>query len=179
MTPDRNTLPEYLEIGLIVRPHGVRGEMVVEASSELLPGLESGTTIFYGPDREKLMVERVRPHRGRLLLMAKAITDRDQAEALRQQILYLHSDEVDPLPDGSFYYWQIIGLEVYAESGAKLGVVKQIIETGANDVYVLEDDEGREVLIPAIEEVILKVDLDREQIVVHLLPGLIQTPKEP
>lgn len=179
MTSGRNTLPEYLELGRIVRPHGIRGEMVLEANSELLPGLAPGTVIFCGQDKKKLVVERIRPHRGRLLLKVETIADRNQAEPLRQQALYLRSDQVDPLPEGSYYYWQIMGLEVYTEAGARLGVVKHIIETGANDVYVLQNDDGQEILIPAIEEVIRQVDLESERITIHLLPGLIPDPKEP
>jgi len=178
VSSDRSSLPEYIEIGSVVRPHGVRGELVVEANSELLPGLASETPIYFGTDRVKLIVERLRPHRGRLLLKAQGIDDRNQAEELRQQALYLHSSEVEPLPDGSYYYWQIMGMEVYSESGEKLGIVKHIIETGANDVYVLQTDDDHEVLIPAIDDVIQEVDLDRERMVVHVLPGLIQTPKE-
>lgn len=174
----RKSLPEYLEIGRIVRPHGIRGEMVVEADSELLPGLASGTVIFCGPDRQKLVIDRIRPHRGRLLLTVESIGNRNEAELFRRHTLYLRADQVDPLPDGSYYYWQILGLEVFTDSGTRLGVVKHIIETGANDVYVLHDDEGQEILIPAIEDVIRKVDLESERITIHVLPGLIPARKE-
>jgi 16S rRNA processing protein RimM len=172
LTSDRTALPDYLEIGRIIRPHGIRGEMVVQAGSDLLLSLTSGTEILVGQDRHPLVLERIRPHRGRLLLKVGSINDRDQAETLRSQNLYLSSDQVEPLPDGEYYYWQILGLEVYEESGDRLGVVKNIIETGANDVYVIENDEGNEILVPAIEEVIRDVDLDSERMTVRLLPGL-------
>jgi 16S rRNA processing protein RimM len=173
VTADRRELPDYLEIGRIIRPHGVRGEMVAEAGSDLLPGLASGTEIYVGPEHNKMVLDSIRPHRDRVLLKIRSIADRNQAEALRNQALYLSADQVDPLPDGEYYYWQIVGLEVFEESGHRLGVVKNIIETGANDVYVIESPEGKEILLPAIEQVILQVDLDEERMTVRLLPGLL------
>lgn len=173
MTTDRSELPEYLEIGKIIRPHGIRGEMVVDADTDLLASLSSGTEIYIGQARNKRIIERIRPHRGRLLLRLMSTTSREQAETLRSQNLYIAAEQVEPLPDGQYYYWQILGLEVVEESGQRLGVVKNIIETGANDVYVVEGDDGSELLLPAIEDVIRLVDLDKEQIIVHLLPGLI------
>jgi 16S rRNA processing protein RimM len=173
VTQDRRKLPDYLEIGVVLRPHGVRGEMVVEANSGLLPGLSPGTEVLIGRDRKKMIVERIRPHRGRLLLMVQSIHDRNQAEELRNARLYLRADQVEPLPEGEYYYWQILGLEVQDESGDKIGIVNHIIETGANDVYVLEAEDGSEILIPAIEDVVLNVDLEQERMIVRLLPGLI------
>jgi 16S rRNA processing protein RimM len=147
--------------------------LVVEAGSDLLPGLTSGTEIMVGQAHKVLVLEHIRPHRGRLLLKVRSIDDRDQAEALRNQTLYLSAEQVEPLPDGQYYYWQILGLEVFEDSGNRLGVIKNIIETGANDVYVIESDDGNEILVPAIEEVIREVDLDQERMTVRLLPGLI------
>jgi 16S rRNA processing protein RimM len=84
--------------------------------------------------------------------------------------------DLGPLPDGVYYHWEIIGLRVETEEGESLGSLGQILSTGANDVYVVRTPDGSELLLPAIAEVIRKVDLESGRMMVHLLPGLRQEP---
>jgi 16S rRNA processing protein RimM len=82
-------------------------------------------------------------------------------------------EQVEPLPEGQFYYWQILGLKVTTSDGQHLGEVVQILETGANDVYIVRDQEGQDQLIPAINQVIKRIDLDNGNLEVQLIPGLL------
>jgi 16S rRNA processing protein RimM len=105
-------------------------------------------------------------------LLLEGCEDRDSAEHWREQTIFIRLEEAEPLPEGVYYRWQILGLDVVSDQDEPLGKVEQILETGANDVYLVRDESGNELLLPAIESVILQVDLERGRLLVHLLPGL-------
>jgi 16S rRNA processing protein RimM len=107
-------------------------------------------------------------------MVLEGCVSREDAEVLRGMDLCLRFEEVASLPEGEYYYWQILGLKVLTEDGEELGEVAQILETGANDVYVVRAADGKEVLLPAIPSVIRHVDLDEGHILVTLLPGLLE-----
>lgn len=163
---------EYIAVGRVVRPHGVRGVLLVEAISELIHRLEPSSQIFLGEYKRVAEVEYLRPHKDRFLLALDSLEDRDQAEEWRGSELFLRTADSESLPEGIYYHWQIIGLEVETEEGEAMGVIQKILETGANDVYVVEQSGRKELLLPAIDEVIREVDLDGGRMVVRLLPGL-------
>jgi 16S rRNA processing protein RimM len=106
------------------------------------------------------------------LLHVEACSDREAAEAFRGAEVRLRLEEAAPLPEGRFYRWQVIGLQVVTEEGRALGVVREILETGANDVYIVAPESGRELLLPAITSVVRQIDLEGGKMVVRLMPGL-------
>ena len=106
------------------------------------------------------------------MISLQGVNDRTQAEAFRDQELKIRTSQAAPLEKDEYYYWQIIGLQAVLESGEALGEIVDILETGANDVYIVRRLDGGDLLLPAIASVILKVDLDAGTITVHLLPGL-------
>jgi len=163
---------KYLVVGRVVRPHGVRGAVLVEQLSQLMESLQPNSAVFLGENRDEFELVASRLHQGRWIISLSGITDRDQAETLRGKELRIHFQESTPLDDHQYYYWQILDLPVYLESGELLGRVAQILETGANDVYVVQSEDGAEILLPAIESVILDVDLAVKRMTVRLLPGL-------
>ena len=163
---------EDLVVGRVIRPHGVRGMLLVEAFSEVIRSVRPAGEILLGPKRVPAVVRSFRPHRARFLLTIEGCDDRQKAEGFRGHDVCLRLDDVEPLPEGVYYYWQILGLTVVSEDGDVLCEVSEIIETGANDVYVVHDNAGNELLIPAIESVILRTDLEEGRIVVRLIPGL-------
>jgi 16S rRNA processing protein RimM len=87
--------------------------------------------------------------------------------------VYVRADDRPQLPDGEYYHHQLIGLQVVSDEGDILGILTGIIETGANDVYIVRSENDREVLLPAIESVILEIDLERSEMLVRVIPGLI------
>jgi 16S rRNA processing protein RimM len=93
---------------------------------------------------------------------------------LRNQTLYIAEANAMELPEGEFYFHELLGLSVVDDAGKSLGKVSEIMETGANDVYVVTNEVGHEILLPAIAEVILDIDLDTKIMRVHLLPGLVE-----
>jgi len=163
---------EHLVVGRVIRPHGVRGMLLVEPFTEVIHSIRPSSEIFLGPDRVPVVVRAFRPHRARFLLSIEECDDRLAADGWRGLDIFLSIDDAEPLPEGVFYHWQILGLEVVTEEGELLGKVDQILETGANDVYMVRDEAGGELLIPAIESVILQTNLPQGQILVRLIPGL-------
>jgi 16S rRNA processing protein RimM len=165
--------PDRLAVGRVLRPHGVRGELVVESYSELFRTLTPSGEVFLGDSEVSTSIISIRPHRKRHLIRLKGCSDRAEAERFRNQEILIEFSNAAKLPDGVYYHWQIIGLKVLADSGQELGEITEILETGANDVYIVRNESGDEILLPAIEEVILEVDHDSGQMRVHLLPGML------
>lgn len=170
--------PRFLAVGRVSRPHGVRGELRVVLLTDY-PGRLGQHAYFYlaSPDSPEMVrrypVEKLRRHKEVLLLKLGGCDDRNGAEELRGQLVQIPTEEAVPLEEGEYYDFQLIGVNVEAESGESLGQVVEVLKTGANDVYVVRGSWG-EVLLPAVKDVVLKLDIEARQMVVNLLPGLLE-----
>ncbi len=165
--------PRFLAIGRIVKPHGVRGEVVVHIITDFPERFETLREVYIGEEApRRVQVERARFHQGRVVLKLSGYEDRTAAEELRGEFLMIPVEEAMPLEPDEYYEHQIIGLQVWTTEGVYLGEVTEILRTGANDVYVVRSAE-REILLPAIGEVIRQVDLERERMLVELMEGLV------
>lgn len=122
---------------------------------------------------EEMLVEDARPYEQSYLLKLKGIDTREDAQDYRHALLQVGPDQLYPLPEGYYYHFQLQGLSVYDVEKGLLGKLTEILETGANDVYVVKSEEYGEILLPAIKEVVLDVDLEAGTMQVRLLPGLI------
>jgi 16S rRNA processing protein RimM len=162
-----------LDVGRILRPHGLKGELVFQPFSELGQILEPSTEIYLGSEHEPVIVSAIRPHRSRYLLSIGGCEDRNAAEKLRGEVVRIRFEQAKPLQEGVYYHWQILDLPVFTSEGDLLGTIVEILETGANDIYVVKDEQGGEILLPAIKEVILKVDLESSEMIVDVPPGLL------
>jgi 16S rRNA processing protein RimM len=162
---------ETLAVGRIVRPHGVRGGLLFEAYSELVSALAPDAHVFVGEAQQPATVIGVRKHGERYLLELKGCTSLEAAEAWRSAEVRVAAEHAPALPAGTYYHWQILGLTVISDEGRVLGQIAEILSTGANDVYLVRGE--REVLLPATQEVVLQVDPAAGQMIVHLLPGLV------
>lgn len=161
-------LKDYLEAGKIVNTHGVRGELVVEPwadSAEFL--LQFGRFWFdEGKTDAGLLASRV--HKGRLLVTLRDVTTVEQADALRGRVLYLFRADAALVP-GTFFLQDIIGLQaVDGTTGSVYGTLQEVLPTGANDVYRIVDEQGREYLFPAVKHMIKRIA--PEEGVIELLP---------
>jgi len=163
--PPGNTLG----VGRIVRPHGVRGGLLLEPYSELVTALKAGTQVFLGEARQAATVAGLRRHGDRYLLELKGCESREDAEGWRSAEVRVASEQVEALPPGTYFHWQILGLTVLTDQGQVLGQVTEILTTGANDVYVVLGE--REILLAATDEVVLQIDPAGGHMIVHLLPG--------
>jgi 16S rRNA processing protein RimM len=164
----------YLAIGKIVRAHGVKGEISVKVMTEFPERFEVTRQVYLGDEFEAVPYElkSYRWHKDNVLLTLTGVTNRNEAETLRGQLVQVPIDEAMPLPDGVYYHYQLVGLEVVTTAGKRLGELSDVMETGANDVYIVKN-EGKEILLPAIAEVVKSIDLEENRMTVEVIAGLI------
>jgi len=163
---------DLLAVGRILRPHGIRGDLLVDPYSESIRSIEAESQVFIGSPENSRTVLSIRSHRSHMILRIEGSADREAAEAFRGHELFIPTQTAEPLPEGVYYRWQILGLAVVEAEGQQLGTVTDILETGANDVYIVRGDGPRELLLPAIESVILEVDLEEGRLLVRVPEGL-------
>lgn len=160
--------PAFIAVGRLRRPHGVRGEIMMEVLTDFPERLRSGKRVFVGEEHQPMTIARVRPHQNILLVSFRGIDTPEAVAAFRNQYVYVHKSDLPKLPEGEYYHHELLGLSLVDESGRPLGVLEEILETGANDVYLARTPEGKELLIPAIPDVILDINLPARQIRIRL-----------
>jgi 16S rRNA processing protein RimM len=165
--------PVYLTVGFIRRPHGLHGEMVMDLHTDFPERMKSGRKLLVGEEHQPLTLTGARPHQAGLLVRFKGIDTSEQAGQFRNQWVYIKASDAPKLPEGRIYQHELIGFQVVDENDQLLGELAEILETGANNVYVVRDGSGREILLPSIPDVILETDIARRMVRVHLLEGLI------
>jgi 16S rRNA processing protein RimM len=169
--------PQYLILGEVLRPHGVRGELRIRILTDYPERIVAGKTIYLAEDIDSkatpYQVEHLRTNKEFGLLKLRGIDNRDQAELMRELLVLTDIDDAVPLDEGEFYLYELIGLDVQTEDGESLGTLIEVLETGANDVYIVDSPRYGEVLIPAIDEAILKTDIDAGVMTVRLPEGLL------
>jgi 16S rRNA processing protein RimM len=156
-------------VGRITRAHGVTGEVAVQVISEVSGRFDDGATVWL-EDGRTLTVESSRPHKDRLLVRFRGVEDR--AQALQKALLVVPESASPQLPEGSWWDHRILGCVVETGTGRELGTIRDVIHTGANDVWSAVDGEGVETLVPVLKDVILDVDMDAKRVVVREIPGL-------
>lgn len=162
----------FLETGKIVGTHGIRGEMRVQPWSDSAEFLTRFERLYLdGEGREQVIVDRARVHGNLVLLKVRDVDSIEQAERLRGRILYMSREDA-PLEEGRYFIQDLIGCKVTdADTGETLGILSDVSATGANDVWHVKR-EGREYLVPAIPDVVVRVDPDGEEIVLRPLKGI-------
>lgn len=169
------TEPRFLVIGQISKPHGVRGDVRVVLHTDTPERFSWLDEIYVGEKDPRLVpVEYAKFHKNWVILKLEGYDDRNAVESLRGQLLQVKEDQAIPLEEDEYFLFQLIGLAMFDEEGDHLGELVQVIETGANNVFVVRGPHG-EILIPDIAEVVRDIDFDRGQVTVRLLPGLLST----
>jgi 16S rRNA processing protein RimM len=176
-TNPRPTNPEpregFIAVGYVRGPHGLDGELKVESLSDNPERFTIGAAFRAGDG--SVTIRSLRSHRGALLIGFEGVGTREQADELRGLLLEVPETELVPLEEGQYYRFQLIGLEVRDGEGNVLGRLEEVLDTGANDVYIVRNDES-ELLVPAIEPAIERVDLSKGVMTVRLIPGLEERP---
>lgn len=167
-------MQKRLEIGQIVNTFGIKGEVKVTPFTDDINRFDDLKKVYVKTRKEAKLyeVEKVRYHKNMVLLKLKGIENSEQAELLKNAYLEIDREDAIPLEEGQYFIVDLIGLDVYTDEGKLLGKVEDIYNAGANDIYVVKDELGKQILLPGIEEVIKEVKLD-DRIIVHLIPGLI------
>lgn len=163
-----------LEIGKIVNTHGVRGEIKVVPWTDdplFFDDLE-WVYVKNGAALDKKNIEFVKYQKNNVILKLKGIETVNDAERLKNRILVTDREVIGPLPQDTYFICDLIGLEVKTEDDEMLGTIDDVMSTGSNDVYIVKDKMNRELLIPALKEVVLEVNLNDEYVIVKLPEGL-------
>ena len=160
-----------IEIGKIVNTHGLKGHIKVEPWCDGIETFEYLSRVFVKNMSYK--IESVKVQKNLFLLKLEGLNSVEEAEKLKNTVLYAQEDEMPPLPEGVYYIKDIIGLDVYDDE-KYIGKISDWIETGANNVYVIQRKEGKDILIPAIDSVIKHVDIENNKMYVNMLEGLME-----
>jgi 16S rRNA processing protein RimM len=162
--------PQFIPIARVLAPWGIRGEVKVESMTDFSERFVRGETVYLR--NSSVTIESSRSRGNVFILKISTIDSRDKAEAIRGMFLEIPSDQLHPLVEGEYYRFQIIGLNAFSTEGKPLGRVSDIISTGSNDVYEISSDTGK-FLIPATDEVVKSIDIDKGCIIIELMKGLI------
>ncbi len=146
--------------------------MVMEIHTDFPERLQRGRKVYLGEDHHPSAILSVRPHKEGVLIAFEGIQGPEEAALWRNQWVYVRSDELPPLPPGQYYAHQLIGLQVFDESERLLGELAEVLDTPANKVYLVRKPDGKELLLPAISQVILSIHIEEKRMRVRLLPGL-------
>ena len=168
-------MEDLLKVGVITTTHGVRGEVKVFPTTDDAARFLDLDYILLdtGKELRKLEIQNVKFFKNLAILKFKGIDNINDIEMYKGRELWIPREEGQELGEDEYYIADLLGLSVILEDGTHFGTLKDVMETGANDVYVVTTDEGKEVLLPAIKECILKMDLEQEQMTVHLMKGLL------
>ncbi len=165
---------KYLVIGEVLKPWGNRGEVKVQILTDFPGRLSKLKTVYLGADARAVQVERARLHSGSALFKFAGYETPESAAKLRGETVQVAIEDAAPLRKGQYFHHQVVGLQVVTSEGQALGPVEEILETGANDIYLVRRADESELLIPAIESVVQEIDLEHGRMVVRLLPGMLE-----
>lgn len=162
---------EYLEAGKIVTTHGIRGEVKIMPYTDTPELLAEFDRLFIGKNKDELVIERSRVFKNMVIAKIEGVDTPEAAEKLRNKLLYMHRDDLE-LDDDTYFIQDLIGIEVRdADSGKVYGTISDVMQTGANDVYVIKGSD-REYLVPAIADVVVSTDIDESIMTIRPLDGL-------
>lgn len=168
-------MTKYLEIGQIVNTFGIKGMVKIKPFTDDINRFNKLEKVYIKnkEGKKEYQIQEVKYHKNMVLMKLEGVDTLEQAEILRQSYLLVNREDEEPLEEGVYYIVDLIGLEVYTDENIFLGKVDDIFNTGSNDIYVVKDGKGKQILLPGIPDVLKNVDLEKGKITVHLIPGLM------
>ncbi len=168
----KSSLPEFIVIGKILAPRGIKGKLKVEVITDFPQRFAPGSTVYI--DHQPVTIESTEWHKGKAIIKLETVDSVEDAQRLRGKLIEIHHSQVYPLPEGQYYHFQLIGLEVWTTQEELLGEITEILTAGGNDNYVVRGAKG-EVLIPTIDDVVKSIDLNKGRIVIEPIEGLLSS----
>lgn len=168
-------MTKYLEIGQIVNTFGIKGMVKIKPFTDDINRFDRLKKIYISNKngKKEYQIQEIKYHKNMVLMKLEGVDTPEQADLLRQSYLLVDRADEEPLEEGVYYIVDLLGLEVYTDDNKLLGKVDDIFNTGSNDIYVVKDEMGKQILLPGIPNVLKNVDLEKGRITVHLIPGLI------
>lgn len=171
-----DTMEKLFDVGKIVNTHGIKGEVRVVRITDFEERFLPGNTLYIVKENEEpfaVTIEKHRMHKQFDLLTFEEFNRIDQVEELKDSLLKIVESDMTALATGEYYYHEIIGCIVETEQGEVLGEIISVLSPGANDVWIIQTSDKKEILIPFIDDVVKNVDIDNKVVQIHLLEGLI------
>ena len=167
-------MEDMLQVGVITQTHGIRGEVKVFPTTDDAARFKKlkKVTLDNGKERRELEIASVKFFKNLVILKFKGIDNINDVEKYKKAPLYVTREDAVPLGENEYFIADLIGLKVVSDEGEALGILDDVLQTGANDVYVVKCDNGEEILVPAIKDCVKNVDIEGKEITLHLLPGL-------
>lgn len=168
-------MTKYLEIGQIVNTFGIKGMVKVKPFTDDMTRFDELKKIYVQnkTGKKEYEIEEVKYHKQMVLIKFKGIETPEEADVLRESYLIINREDLKPLEEGTYYIVDLIGCEVYTDEGVLLGTLFDIFNTGSNDIYEVKDELGKQILLPAIADVVKEIDVENRKITVHLIEGLM------
>ena len=168
-------MEEYFEIGQIVNTSGLKGVLKIKPFTDDIKKFSNLKTIYIKTKNglTEFKIEQVRYVKNMVMLKLAGIDTVEEAEKYRNLYIKVLRDQEEELEEGSYYVVDILGCKVNTDANQELGKIVDVFQTGSNDVYVVKDEQGKQILLPAIKQVIKNVDIKNKIITVHLLEGLV------
>lgn len=166
---------QKLEIGQIVNTFGINGMVKVVAFTDDIKRFDELKRVYIENNNieKEYQIEQVKYNKNIILIKFKNINKIEEAEELKNKYLKINREDTKPLEEGRYYIVDLLGLDVYTQEEVLLGKIEDIYNTGSNDIYVVKDELGKQLLLPAISDVIKQIDIKKGKIIVHLLNGLV------
>lgn len=167
---------KMFKVGKIVNTHGIRGDVKVVRITDFAERFELGNTLYVVKEGEQpiqLTIDRHRVHKGFDIIHFSGYDNINDIESFKGSFLKIAEEQLTNLAEGEYYYHEIIGCTVYDVQGDKIGNVTEILSPGANDVWVVKRAQGKDVLIPYIDDIIVEIDIEQKKIVIDPLEGLL------
>ncbi len=164
----------YIEVGKIVNTHGLRGDVKVIVWMDSPEDFETLEHVYIETRSEtkRLTVQRIRYQKNNIIAKFEEFDDINDVEQFKNKVLYADRDELGELPEGVHYIVDLIGLKVVSEDGVEIGVISDVFNTGANDIYDVKREGKKNLLLPVIDDVVKEIDIDGGTVTVHLMEGL-------
>jgi 16S rRNA processing protein RimM len=165
---------EFITIGQIMAPWGVKGQLKVKIITDFPERFSPSSTVYI--NRQPMTIKSTIWHKDKAIISLDDVSSVAEAKRLQGQPIEIHRSQLKTLPQGRYYHFQFIGLEVWTSQGEHLGSISKILTTAGNDIYVVNGTRG-EILIPAVEDVIKSVELDKGRLVIEAIEGLLNLNK--
>lgn len=165
---------DLVTIGKCVKPHGLKGEVRVKAITDFPERFEQTESVFAHQQKDPvtaLEIESVRGHHGGLLVKFVGVDSIEAANKLRSHFLAVPDDELVELEEDEYWHWELEGLTAFSPAGEKLGQLKEVIQSPAHDLYLIETEQGRTHLVPAVHQYVPEINLEKSKVVV-ILPDM-------
>ena len=166
-------MKKRLEVGQIVNTFGIKGYVKIYPYVNDISRFDNLKNVYIKDQEKKLEIEDIKYQKDMVLAKFKGIETKDQAQSLRNSYIEIDRKDSIPLEEGEYFIADLLELPVYLDTGEKLGILEDIYNYGSNDIYVVKNELGKQFLLPYIDEVIKKIDLENGKITVHLIKGLI------